>query len=155
MRRWWSTTDYLTMVCVVFTGITVLSSVMMLAGWDQPKTGAFAYLHLLSRLAIIAAVVGLFYLDDLWTWIRAQTRIERPTLGRGALRLLKIRTEAPFTGFVYAFTVVTLAACLIAIALSFITSVTGGSGLYRNLLILTGVLAAWATASEIWRRNPA
>lgn len=91
MRRWWITRDYPTVVCAVFTGVTVLNSIMMIAGWDEPKTGTFAYLHLLSRLAIIAAVVGLFYLGDLWTWARAPKRAVRPELRHRMTRCLKTR----------------------------------------------------------------
>lgn len=153
MRRWWITRDYPAVVCAVFTGVTVLNSIMMIAGWDEPKTGTFAYLHLLSRLAIIAAVVGLFYLGDLWTWARASKRAERPELRHRMTRCLKLGFDAPFIRFVYAFTVVTAAWCLIAIALSFVTSLAGGSGLYLNLLLLAGMLAAWVTASELWQRR--
>lgn len=153
MRRRWITRDYPTVVCAVFTGVTLLNSIMMLAGWDEPKVGAFAYLHLLGRLAIIAAVVGLFYLDDLWTRVRAPKGAESPELRRRMARFLKLMFDTPFTKFVYAFTVVTAVWCLFALALSFVASLAGGSGLYRNLLILAGTLTAWVTASELWPRR--
>lgn len=126
---------------------------MMLAGWDEPKTGAFAYLHLLSRLAIIAAVVGLFYLDDLWTWIRARKDLQRSELRRRLLRYLKFNINAPFTRFVYTFTIMTVVGCLVAIAVSFLITVGGGAELYRNLVILAGVLAVWVITADVWQRR--
>lgn len=152
MRRWWITLDYRTMVCLVFTAITVLTSVMMVAGWDEPKTGTLAYVHLLSRLAIIAAVVALFYLDDLWAWIRQRRGVERRVLERSVGGVRAARLDAAVTGFAYAFTLLTVAGCLIAIALSSITDVTGGPGLYRNLLLLAGVLTAVSVLRDILRQ---
>lgn len=46
-------------IAVVFAFITVVNSPMMVVGWDQPKAGSFAYLHLLGRLGIITLIVVL------------------------------------------------------------------------------------------------
>lgn len=144
------------MVCVVFTGITVLNSGMMLAAWDEPKTGSFAYVHLLSRLVIIAAVVALFYVDDLRAWIRDHRRVERPVLRTRVVERLRASLAAPLMGLAYAFTLVTVAGSLAVIAWSFVTVVAGGAGLYRNLLLLALVLAVSLTftAALLHRRSP-
>ncbi|UNC92045.1 hypothetical protein [Candidatus Contubernalis alkaliaceticus] len=46
-------------VGIFFALLTVINSIMMLAGADVPKEGVFAYVHLMSRLGIITLIVTL------------------------------------------------------------------------------------------------
>lgn len=90
-RRRWAEGSYLEDVAWAFTVVTVANSAMMLTGWDTPKSGTFAYVHLLSRLAIVTAIVALFHLDDIknvftrWSGVderRGPTTVERDRGGR-------------------------------------------------------------------------
>lgn len=53
VNRWFNQGSIIEEIVEVFSLVTIINSFMMLVGWDQPKTGVFAYIHLLTRLAII------------------------------------------------------------------------------------------------------
>lgn len=83
-RAWCDASSFLGDVAWLFTIVTVGNSVMMLTGLDEPKTGSFAYVHLLGRLGIITPLVGLFHLDEvrerfaLWRQTPHLSRLDRP-----------------------------------------------------------------------------
>lgn len=63
VNRWFnqgSIIEEIEEIVEVFSLVTIINSFMMLVGWDQPKTGVFAYIHLLTRLAIISVIIGLW-----------------------------------------------------------------------------------------------
>lgn len=155
-RRWFSDRTYLTSVFWAFGIITVANSVMMLTGWDTPKSGTFAYVHLLSRLGIITIVVAVIDFDDLRDDLRR--RAERRTLrttprtdrspASHALALLRRRVaRAPADTAVATFTVVTATVSLVAVAVSPWWPLEGRIVVYQGLLVLATVLAAVAGAS--------
>lgn len=158
-RRWWHEGRYLANVAGAFTVVTVVNSVMMLVGWDTPKVGTFAHVHLLSRLGIVAVVVALFHLDDLAAavraWRRRGRRARRGVVGTGRHRLRSLG-HRPIGAAFGAFTVATSVSCLVAVAWSPWQAPTGGRELYRNLLVLAAVLALLALAASrtIRRRTP-
>ena len=49
-------------ICVLFTIVTIIDSVMIVAGFYPPKVGINPYIHLLARLALNSVVVGAIYL---------------------------------------------------------------------------------------------
>lgn len=165
VRAWWDASTFLGDVALVFAIVTVGNSIMMLTGLDEPKTGAFAYVHLLGRFGIIVVLVGLFYLDEArerfsrwWHQIRRQPRREgaRHTEGtvlEGALRSV---IRGGIDGTARVFTALVVGTCVVALALSPIRPPDGGSGLYRNLVLLAVVLLpVMIVASRRWKRRAA
>lgn len=161
-RHWWEDGSYLEDVAWVFTVVTVVNSAMMIAGWDTPKSGTFAYVHLLSRLAIVAAVVALFHLDDIKKVFERRSdddgrRVtptgERCGTGRSLGGLTRPMRRAPLDRVVVAFTLVTGALCVIAIASSVFWEPTGGVVLYQVLLGLAATLAVPVGGWAWWHRS--
>lgn len=158
-RRWWEQGSYLEDVAWGFTVVTVGNSAMMITGWDTPKSGTFAYVHLLSRLAIVAAVVALFHLDDIKRVFERRGdgagRPGRPTdergrSGRSIGVLGRPMRHAPFDRVVVAFTFVTGVLCVVAIASSVWREPEGGIVLYQALLGLAAMLAVLVGGWARW-----
>ena len=161
LRAWWDAGTFLGDVAVLFTVVTVGNSLMMLTGLDEPKTGSFAYLHLLGRLAIITGVVGLFHLDE----IRTRVTRRRPPAGhlsppdRPRRRVVVGAMAESFLGgwldgTARAFTMIVAATCVVVLALTGIRTPAGGSGLYRNLVLLAAILLpVMLIATRWWHRR--
>lgn len=161
-RGWWQESSYLEDVALVFTAITVVSSGMMVTGWDTPKTGTFAYTHLLSRLAIVASVVALFHLDgfreQIERWRHGDSRRWLGTIDRGRGRNVvepRIRriAQAPLEWAAAAFTAVTGVLCLVALASSVWQEPRGGVAVYQALLALAATLAILVGCWTWWHRS--
>lgn len=162
VQQWWEESSYLEDVASVFTVITVANSTMMIAGWDTPKTGTFAYVHLLSRLAIVAAIITLFHLDDIKNlverWRIGDGSRPAPTpersMGDRAVGLLRQQMpHAPLEGIAVAFTAVTGLVCLTAITSSVWREPQGGVALYQVLLGLAATLALLIGGWAWWHRG--
>lgn len=140
-RQWWEDSSYLTDVALAFAAVTVVNSTMMVTGWDTPKTGTFAYGHLLSRLAIVAAVVALFHLDGIRS---LPERWRGLGVRRGRPRILLRRQLAtdPLGRWVTAFTLVVVAICLTALVSALWREPPAGAALYGALLGIAVVVAA-------------
>ncbi|MFP3908169.1 MAG: hypothetical protein ACLFWR_14155, partial [Acidimicrobiales bacterium] len=145
-----------------FAIITVVNSVMMVVGWDTPKSGTFAYVHLLSRLGIVAIVVALIdsdeLLDNLRRWRGRGSRPDAPTADRDridrALALVRRRiARAPADTVVATFTLVTTLLCVVAIAVSPLRVPQGGVALDRNLLVLATSLVLFVGVLTWWYRS--
>jgi hypothetical protein len=158
--------SYLGTIAWAFCVVTVANSAMMLTGLDTAKTGTFAYVHLLSRLGIIALVVGVIDVDDVRDDLRRLRHRRAHRAGRPAHRdgmgdlfgrLLERAAQAPGDAVVAAFTVVTVLWCLVAIAMSPWSTPRGDVELYRGLLILFAVssLVVWVWAWWHPRRRDA
>ncbi len=134
-------------IAQVFAVITVINSLMMAIGWDQPKIGSFAYLHLLSRLGIIVAVVVLWESSDLLVALRDRARSGNPvsitmeslnnTIDRG-IRILS-RDRFSLVGVVFA-AVVTLFSVAMVV-LQGVINPAGGMQLY--VAIVAFYVALW------------
>lgn len=163
VREWWDTSTFVGDVALLFFGVTVVNSVMMVTGLDDPKTGTFAYVHLLGRLGIITGLVALFYLDDLtelgrrW-WGRARHR-DRV---RGPHRELRAVVEDVLTsllrsgveGSARVFTAVVTVTCFLTLVFAEVRPPVGGRGLYRNLVVFAVILVPILfVASRAWKRR--
>jgi hypothetical protein len=148
VRAWWDASTFLGEVALVFTLVTVGNSVMMLTGLDEPKTGSFAYVHLLGRLGVITFLVGLFYLDEIRGWfVRWRRHPPHPGSDRPRRSMRSVvetlRGSVPRGGldvFARVYTTVVAETCLIVVAVAEIRPPVGGRGLYRNLVLLALVL---------------
>jgi hypothetical protein len=146
-------------VALLFTIVTFGNSLMMLTGLDEPRTGAFAYLHLLGRLGVITIVVGLFSLDEVRGWLtrrRRQARHPEPLDLRDAPRpaletVLRFTLRGGVHGTARAFTALVTATCVVTLALAGLRPPAGGRELYRNLVLLVVALApVMLVASRRW-----
>lgn len=162
-RAWWDASTFVGDVALLFFVVTVGNSVMMLTGLDEPKTGSFAYVHLLGRLGIITLVVALFHADDLsergrrwWGWAR------HPVRAHGPLRPPRTAVEGVVAsvlrggveGSARVFTAVVTVTSLVTVAFAPVRPPAGGSGLYRNLVVFAAILLpVMLVASRSWRRR--
>ena len=154
-RAWWRDSTYLGDVALGFTLVTVGNSVMMITGLDEPKTGTFAYVHLLSRLGIVAAVVALFSLDEARAWLGRRRGGEAPgharrspeTLAREAISWL---LPGWLEGTARVFAVLVVLLCLAMLLLAGVRPPEAGRGLYRNLVILAVVLVPLVQFASRW-----
>jgi hypothetical protein len=142
IRNWWSDSTYLTDVGLGFAVVTVINSVMMVVGWDTPKTGSFAYTHLLGRFAIVAAIMAVFHLDGARVMVAGWSNA---TSGRRCGRAIaSVRGQLP-DGLVgrwaFAFTSFTVVACLAVLASSRWREPSAGVELYWALLVGAAALA--------------
>ena len=78
-RGWWDASTFVGYVALLFFVVTVGNSVMILTGLDEPKTGSFAYLHLLGRIGIITVLVALFSLGEVRERGMRRTGTRSPT----------------------------------------------------------------------------
>jgi hypothetical protein len=161
VRAWWDSSTFLGDVALMFTAVTIANSVMMLTGWDEPKTGTFAYVHLLGRLGIITVVVGAFHVDDarerLAQWREAVSAGRRgPQHARPAAIDAVFgsprRTPVDITARV--FTAGVVASCVLTLAIAGARPPTGGPGLYRNLVVFAAVLLLVTFVGHRWGRRP-
>jgi hypothetical protein len=159
VQRWWDTSTYLGDVALLFTLVTVGNSLMMLTGLDEPKTGSFAYVHLLGRLGIIASLVGAFHLGDVRERLAGRRHPLRRTgpadrTRRPARDVLGFFLVGWLDGTARAFTVLVAAVCVVVLALAGPRPPAGGVGLYRNLVLLVVILLPIVLAATRWSRRP-
>jgi hypothetical protein len=159
VQRWWDASTYLGDVALLFTVVTVGNSVMMLTGLDEPKTGSFAYVHLLGRLGIIASLVGAFHLGEvrerLTRWRDLAHHTARPDRPRRSSRAVLDAVIGFFLGSwldstARVFTVLVAAVCLVVLALAGPRPPAGGVELYRNLVRLVVILLPIMLAATRW-----
>ena len=163
MRVWWDQSPFLGDLAAVFAVVTVGNSVMMVTGLDQPKTGSFAYVHLLSRLGIILLIVGVFHLGDLGdrfgAWRHRARSAGQPDPTRSASSSVLDKVLGFFLGSwleatARVFTVVVATVCVVVLALSGVRPPVGGAVLYRNLVLLAVVLMlVMLPATRWWRQR--
>lgn len=160
VRAWWDESPLLGDVAAVFAVVTVGNSVMMVTGLDEPKTGSFAYVHLLSRLGIITLIVGVFHLGDLGDRFGAWRHRVRPAGQPDATRsvldaVLAFFLDRWLEGTARVFTVVVATVCVVVLALSGVRPPAGSVELYRNLVLLAVVLVlVMLPATRRWRQRP-
>jgi hypothetical protein len=164
IRTWWEKRAFLGDVALAFTVITVVNSVMMLVGWDEPKDGSFAYTHLLGRLGLVATVIGLFYLGELregvlaWRADPARSASRRRLSARASVPriLLEAVARAPVDSMAIAFTAIVGLGCLATLGgvRVGVYAPAGGPSLYRALLVLAAMLLLLvAVVSQVSRRG--
>ncbi len=131
----------------IFTIMTVANSLMMILGWDQPKEGSFAYLHLLSRLAVVTCVVLLWEYDlvlaSLKAWFhRDEGPIEKARLLRAVLSdsITHSLRSNHFSSVSTVFTMLVAVVSAGTVVFQGLLQPLGGLGLYRNLLVLYAVM---------------
>lgn len=138
LEHWERHSGVLAHIAMMFTLITVVNSVMMLTGIDAPKTGTFAYAHLLTR-TLIVTLAGV-----LWQFKKVLNFVQR--LGKPKPEALSLNRrlanffDQPFNASTLLFTSITVIGCLVMVNLSSILNPQGGASLYLSLIILYGLI---------------
>ena len=129
-------------ICEVFTVVTVINSFMMVAGIDSPKSGEFAYIHLMGRLLIISAIILIFDFSYIVKEMRTIIKSIKSVLALSAkdvgIGLFQTIIRKKISTISTVFTLLVLILCLINI--SIIQEPKGDSELYFSLLILWGTI---------------
>jgi hypothetical protein len=160
IQAWWEASTFPGDIALLFTIVTIGNSAMMLTGLDEPKSGTFAYVHLLGRFGIIVAVVGLFYLDEARAWfthwhrqrrqpVQPSHRDLRPGPTRTVLEASRrALLRGGVEGTARVFTAVVVTTCVLMVALAAIRTPVGGAGLYRNLVLFALILLPVMTVAS-------
>ena len=131
LKTWDQQQGLLVHIAILFTSITVINSVMMITGIDTPKTGSFAYTHLLTRTGIVTLAGVLWKSPYLY-----QTYIKKRTAKDSRISLVESLGQAPFSFSAVLFTLITVIGCLVMLTLSQWVELTGGVSVYIALVIL-------------------
>ena len=137
-------------IAMLFTAITVVNSAMMLVGLDTPKTGTFAYSHLLVR-TLIVSIAGLAWMYK--TVFEKVTRFIKEKNLQGLLDLKAVKktmVTRPLSASAALFTLTVVLGCAVVVIFQRFIDVEGGSRLYAALLILYGLLMAAFTCVKIY-----
>jgi len=125
-------------IALIFTVITVVNSIMMVAGWDQPKQGAFAHLHLLGRLGIVSLVVVIFEYDEILSLLKSFS--SRQNILFDWRNWLSNTYKNWFSTVAVLFTTATVLTTASVYILQEMLEPVGGERFYWNLLILFAII---------------
>ncbi len=129
-------------ICTAFLVITVINSIMMVNGWDTPKEGTFAYVHMLTRLLIITGIISVFMFKQVWTGF-TNLRSSSAPLKKFFKDFADFSGQSRFVVIAKVFTVLTLVYCVGMIALQNRIPFSGGMFFYQSLLgLFVGVTLA-------------
>ncbi len=131
LKSWYEHSGIGINIAIGFTALTVMNSVMMLTGYDVPKTGAFAYLHLLTRLSIFIMVVGIVMYKKLID------QIKNLSIKRSFVDFIKMHWLLKST---VVFTMLTTFICILMLTVSLFMSVQSGPTFYLLLLVMYAVI---------------
>ncbi|TVP92058.1 hypothetical protein [Alkalibacterium sp.] len=120
---------------ISFTLVTIVNSIMMLTGLDEPKEGVFAYVHLMTRLGIITLIVILISLKEI------KEGLEKFSLKSvSPINVLCAPRKNAFIGVSKAFTTVSFLYCVTFIVFQVILPASGGRSFYISLLIIWALI---------------
>lgn len=131
---------------------------MMVVGWDQPKDGVFAYIHLLVRLTIISVIIGFWeykeILEKLKRWIEKEKNISQ--FKKGKLIMKEWMEGIPGNGIssiAVFFTAITISILLIRIMFYWVIDPIGRKALYKNLLFLFVIVCVGVTLFSLYKKQ--
>gem|GEM_PF-3502025 len=142
--RWFDKGSLVETLAGTFTLVTIINSFMMVVGWDQPKEGFIAYVHLLSRLAIVVAIITVLryedVLDSLKAWLNRERNLSgsrkgKPRFTRWIVRRVTASRNS-FSSASLCFTIIVILLSVGSIVFQEWIEPAGGKELYRNLLFL-------------------
>lgn len=158
VNRWFNQGSIIEEIVEVFSLVTIINSFMMLVGWDQPKTGVFAYIHLLTRLAIISVIIGLWrYKEIIKKLKRCMDQEKNICQFKKGKQIVKVWWDGIPTNKISSialfFTAITISICLLRIMLHWVIEPLGGIMLYRNLLFLFVIVCALVTLFSLYKER--
>ena len=157
VHRWFIERNIVEDVAIAFTFITIINSFMMVVGWDQPKEDAFAYVHLIARLAIIIVVIGVWEYEVILGEIRAWFKRDKTSNGlrngkQIKPKMTKMTSRSCVSLVSIVFTAATILISIVNILFLRIIEPAGGEELYRNLLFLFGLILTGVLAFSMYKR---
>ncbi len=151
--KWHKDTGVFVHIAVLFTLITVINSIMMITGIDTPKTGTFAYTHLLVRTLIVTLAVVISMFKDVLENIKSIARWFKSETKDFAIKQY-LTVSGVFSKSVVMFTTITVLGCVMMVLLSTLINPQGGYNLYLSLVILYGVLLIVSFIHEYFLNKP-
>lgn len=127
-------------IALLFAMITFVNSIMMVTGIDTPKTGTFAYGHLLIRLGIVTLAVLLYMYKEVIAFFKQLFHNDGSRLINLKATLSNL-TNRPFDAVLKIFTTISITGCLIVVVFQSFITVEGGAQLYWALIIMFVVLS--------------
>ncbi len=139
---------------VIFTLITLVNSIMMVVGWDQPKVGASAYLHLLGRLGIVSLVVVIWDYDMILSYLKRLS--SKQSSSRAWQSCLGSIRKNCFSTVAVLFTTTTAFPSAVIVLFRKTLQPVAGEWLYWSLLAFIAVLTVSVlTYDKAFRRSQA
>jgi len=121
-----------------------------------PKTGSFAYLHLLVRTLIVVLAVVVWMHKDIWAAYKAlrnhfneEKTVRKEERKAFFTRLGRVLLRRPFEASVSLFTFITVTGCVVVVVFSPLLDVQGGQNLYAALITLFFALLVVTTATRL------
>lgn len=111
-----------------FTVVTALNSLMMITGFDIPKLGVFAYIHMMIRFLIITLIVIIWMWKDVLMWVK------NIKIGNNIRNLYEKSRNSIFLGISSLFSIITVFYCLFMISSNKLINPQGGMFFYQSLL---------------------
>lgn len=128
LTAWWEHSNTIDDICVTFTLITLINSIMMLVGIDTPKQGVFAYIHMMTRLVIISFIITLI------TWKDAWNRLKKMTIKNNFKYFYQEAHSHIIISATKFFAAFTVLYCIIMIVFQTVLNPAGGALFYQVLL---------------------
>ena len=136
--RWHQNSGVFLHIALGFTFITVINNIMMVTGIDVPKTGTFAYTHLLIRTLIVTVAVIIWMYKDVYYGIKSVFKLSKKPMIHTVAKAWKAHGVLASTAMM--FTTITVIGCLFMVIFSGLLNPQGGFNLYLSLIILFVVL---------------
>ncbi|MDZ7834396.1 MAG: hypothetical protein U5K84_02750 [Alkalibacterium sp.] len=134
LSLWWENITALESICLMFTLITVINSLMMITGIDTPKQGVFAYVHMMTRLGIVSFIVVLLMWKDIVQSVRQFSfRFNIRKFFQDAHKRIMISVSIVFTALTTVF-------CVAMIAFQETLDPVGGVFFYQLLLGMLSII---------------
>lgn len=134
-------------ICETFMVVTLVNSIMMLTGFDIPKEGTFAYIHMMTRLLIVSGIIGI------WMWKDVIEGVKKFTFANVFKNFYLETHKSLLTSISKVFTAITAVYCILMIALHSIINPAGGSFFYQSLLGILGFVTITIFTLRICRKN--
>jgi len=122
-------------ICIAFALFTAFNSTQMVLGYDTPKEGTFAFVHLMLRLAIITFAFLIWDYEDAVADVKTAAGTLRDVLSAPSdlvRTFLSALGEHPFKSLCVLFTCSTVVLCFVTIVL--VPEPAGGPALYAGLV---------------------
>lgn len=133
----WENETPIEAICEAFTIITAINSMMMLMGYDIPKQGVFAYIHMISRLFIISFII------IIWMWKDVIKRAKKFTFKNNLRNFYQEAHKHIFVSVSKLFTVITVTYCIVMIIFHRAKDPVGGMVFYQILLGILVIITVY------------
>jgi len=137
--EWYMNGSIIVHIALGFAAITIVNNFMMISGYDTPKTGTFAYTHLLIRLLIVSLATSLTMIKPISKRINNMIHktYNEPLNIKNLMNAITIN---PLVHSFVLFTYITALGCVFMILFSPIIQPEAGYNLYASLLFIYSII---------------